>query len=61
MTELYGAAPRPAFQQFIPEHDTLRIRPSRSVRNRSMPILGMCRRMQLLNVVARGSVYPILS
>lgn len=56
--ELYGAAPHPAVQGFIPERDDFEFALARSALNRSMPILGICRGMQLLNVVAGGTIYP---
>ncbi|WP_084630998.1 gamma-glutamyl-gamma-aminobutyrate hydrolase family protein [Mesorhizobium sp. LSJC285A00] len=57
-TEFYGAAPHPTVQGIIPERDNFEFALARSALNRSMPILGICRGMQLLNVVAGGTIYP---
>lgn len=55
--ELYGAAPHPAIQRMIPERDNFEFALARSALERPMPILGVCRGMQLLNVVAGGTIY----
>ncbi|WP_292592492.1 gamma-glutamyl-gamma-aminobutyrate hydrolase family protein [Mesorhizobium sp.] len=57
-TELYGAAPHPAVQGIVPERDNFEFELAHSALNRSMPILGICRGMQLLNVVGGGIIYP---
>jgi putative glutamine amidotransferase len=57
-TELYGAAPHPAVQRMIPERDAFEFALARSALTRPMPILGICRGMQILNVVAGGTIYP---
>ncbi|MFB9264770.1 gamma-glutamyl-gamma-aminobutyrate hydrolase family protein [Bradyrhizobium erythrophlei] len=56
--ELYGAPPHPALQRIIPERDNFEFALARSALDRHMPTLGICRGMQLLNVVAGGTIYP---
>ncbi|MCS3765622.1 MULTISPECIES: gamma-glutamyl-gamma-aminobutyrate hydrolase family protein [Bradyrhizobium] len=57
-TELYGASPHPTVRRFIPERDNFEFALTRSALDRTMPILGICRGMQILNVVAGGTIYP---
>ncbi|CAN7251513.1 gamma-glutamyl-gamma-aminobutyrate hydrolase family protein [Mesorhizobium caraganae] len=57
-TALYGATPHPAVKGIIPQRDTFEFALARSALDRSMPILGICRGMQLLNVVSGGTIYP---
>lgn len=57
-TELYGASPHPAVQRIIPERDNFEFALARSALARTIPILGICRGMQILNVVAGGTIYP---
>lgn len=57
-TELYGAAQHPAVQRVIPERDNFEFALARSALDRTMPVLGICRGMQILNVVAGGTIYP---
>ncbi|AZO18044.1 MULTISPECIES: gamma-glutamyl-gamma-aminobutyrate hydrolase family protein [unclassified Mesorhizobium] len=57
-TELYGAAPHSAVQRIIPERDNFEFALIRSALHRPMPILGICRGMQILNVVGGGTIYP---
>ncbi|RUX26304.1 gamma-glutamyl-gamma-aminobutyrate hydrolase family protein [Mesorhizobium sp. M2A.F.Ca.ET.042.01.1.1] len=57
-TELYGAAPHPAVQRMIPERDAFEFALARAAYARPMPILGICRGMQMLNVIAGGTIYP---
>lgn len=57
-TEFYGASPHPAVQRIIPERDNFEFALARSALDRSIPILGICRGMQILNVVAGGTIYP---
>ncbi|MER9534236.1 gamma-glutamyl-gamma-aminobutyrate hydrolase family protein [Mesorhizobium sp. M0309] len=57
-TELYGAAPHSAVQRTIPERDNFEFALARSALDRSMPVLGICRGMQILNVVGGGTIYP---
>jgi len=56
--ELYGASPHPAIQRMIPERDRYEFALARSALDRRIPILGICRGMQLLNVVAGGTIFP---
>ncbi|BAB52575.1 gamma-glutamyl-gamma-aminobutyrate hydrolase family protein [Mesorhizobium japonicum] len=56
--ELYGANPHSTLQAMIPARDTFEFALARSALEKSMPILGICRGMQLLNVVSGGAIYP---
>lgn len=56
-SEIYGAAPHPA-AKVQPARDNFEIALTRLALERSMPILGVCRGMQLLNVVGGGTLYP---
>lgn len=55
--ELYGVAPHPSLQQIVPERDNFEFALARSALDRRMPTLGICRGMQLLNVIAGGTIY----
>lgn len=57
-TELYGEAPHPAVRRIIPERDNFEFALARGALDRHMPTLGICRGMQILNVVAGGTIYP---
>lgn len=57
-TELYGASQHPAVQRILPERDNFEFALARAALDRSMPILGICRGMQVLNVIGGGTIYP---
>jgi putative glutamine amidotransferase len=52
----YGAAPRPALGKVIPERDAFEIALTREALGRGIPILGICRGHQVLNVATGGTL-----
>jgi len=52
----YGADPHPATNGTVPERDTFEIALARRALERDMPMLGICRGMQLMNVAAGGTL-----
>jgi putative glutamine amidotransferase len=52
----YGATPHPETQGSRPERDRFEIALARGALDRGMPLLGVCRGMQLLNVALGGTL-----
>jgi putative glutamine amidotransferase len=52
----YGAEPHPATNGTVPERDRSEIALARRAIERDMPVLGICRGMQLINVAAGGTL-----
>jgi putative glutamine amidotransferase len=52
----YGAEPHPATNGSVVERDTFEIALARRALERDVPILGICRGMQLMNVAAGGTL-----
>jgi putative glutamine amidotransferase len=52
----YGAEPHPETRNTWPERDRFEIALARRALERDMPVLGICRGMQLLNVALGGSL-----
>lgn len=52
----YGAAPHPETRGTKPERDAAEIALTREAWDRDMPMLGICRGMQLMNVAAGGTL-----
>lgn len=57
----YGAAPHPKLELTNPQRDTAELWLARRALADGMPILGICRGMQLLNVALGGTLYQDLA
>ena len=56
----YGASPHPAVTETDPPRDRFELALAHAALERNLPILGVCRGMQLLNVAAGGTLVPHL-
>ncbi|WP_226343789.1 gamma-glutamyl-gamma-aminobutyrate hydrolase family protein [Agilicoccus flavus] len=54
--EVYGQDPHPAVQEARPERDRSELALVRGARRRGLPLLGVCRGMQIMAVEAGGSL-----
>lgn len=53
----FGAEPSPKLGQIYPERDTVELALTNAAMTRQMPIFGICRGIQLLNVALGGTLY----
>ncbi|WP_041436873.1 gamma-glutamyl-gamma-aminobutyrate hydrolase family protein [Thermus oshimai] len=57
---LYGEEPGPGLGEVHPERDALELRLARYAAKEGMPLLGICRGLQVLNVALGGSLHQDL-
>ena len=58
--QFYGAERHPETKRTVPERDTIEIALARRALERDMPLLGICRGMQLINVALGGTLHQHL-
>jgi putative glutamine amidotransferase len=58
--ELYGATPHPKLGEIQPTRDATELALLKAARDRAVPVLAICRGIQLLNVAYGGTLYQDL-
>ena len=53
---IYGAEPHPETRGTVPERDAFEVALARAAMDRDVPLLGVCRGMQLMNVARGGTL-----
>ena len=61
LPDYFGESPLPGLGSLCPPRDAFEIRMYREAARRDLPVLGVCRGMQIINVAAGGTIYQDLA